>query len=159
MTIYTLGVYGYSENQFFDKLLKNRIDLLCDIRQRRGIRGREYIFANSKYLQHKLDSLHIKYDHILELAPTKQIRQKQWDADSLIGEHKRDRHALGKEFIQAYRENIIQPFDFDSLILKFTANGCNRIAFLCVEEKAEACHRYIVAEELHKRYNLDVIHL
>ena len=54
MTIYTMGVFGSTEQQFFEKLTENKIDIFCDIRQRRGVRGREYAFVNSNYLQRKL---------------------------------------------------------------------------------------------------------
>ncbi len=54
MKIYTIGVYGSTEEEFFGKLTKSKIDLFCDIRQRRGVRGRQYAFVNSSYLQKKL---------------------------------------------------------------------------------------------------------
>ena len=47
MKIYTIGVYGSSEEEFFGKLTESKIDLFCDIRQRRGVRGRQYAFVNS----------------------------------------------------------------------------------------------------------------
>ena len=70
MKIYTIGVYNSTEQQFFSKLIDNNIDTFCDIRQRRGVRGSEYAFVNSNYLQTKLNELDIKYAHILDLAPT-----------------------------------------------------------------------------------------
>ena len=76
MRVYTIGVYNSTEQDFFEKLIENRIDTFCDIRQRRGVRGREYSFVNSNYLQMKLDDLGIKYAHILDLAPTTEIREK-----------------------------------------------------------------------------------
>ena len=61
MKIYTIGVYGSTEEEFFGKLTKFQIDLFCDIRQRRGVRGRQYAFVNSSYLQKKLSDLGIGY--------------------------------------------------------------------------------------------------
>lgn len=61
MKIYTIGVYGSTEQEFFNKLIENRIDTFCDIRQRRGVRGSEYAFVNSNRLQNKLAELDIKY--------------------------------------------------------------------------------------------------
>ena len=77
MKVYTIGVYGSTEQQFFGKLTENIIDTFCDIRQRRGVRGSEYAFVNSNYLQRKLAEMDIKYGHIIELAPTSEIREKQ----------------------------------------------------------------------------------
>jgi hypothetical protein len=45
MKFYTIGVYGSTEKDFFEKLIENRIDTFCDIRQRRGVRGRLNIFV------------------------------------------------------------------------------------------------------------------
>ncbi len=45
--IVTLGVYGRSEAEFFATLQHAQVDLFCDIRRRRGVRGRDYAFANS----------------------------------------------------------------------------------------------------------------
>ena len=61
MKIYTIGVYGSSEEEFFGKLTESQIDLFCDIRQRRGVRGRQYSFVNSNHLQKKLSDLGIGY--------------------------------------------------------------------------------------------------
>lgn len=77
MKIYTIGVYSSTGQDFFSKLVENKIDTFCDIRQRRGVRGSKYSFVNSNCLQIKLAELEIKYSHILELAPTTAIREKQ----------------------------------------------------------------------------------
>ena len=52
--IYTIGVYNSTEVEFFNKIKSNQIELFCDIRQRRGVRGSKYKFVNSIYLQNKL---------------------------------------------------------------------------------------------------------
>ena len=52
--IYTIGVYGSSEKEFFQKLADHGIDSFCDIRLRRAVRGSQYAFANSQRLQGKL---------------------------------------------------------------------------------------------------------
>ena len=79
--IFTIGVYNSTESTYFSKLVDNNIDLLLDIRQRRGVRGSQYKYVNSNYLQAKLQDLGIAYEYIKELAPTKEIRQMQKDAD------------------------------------------------------------------------------
>lgn len=75
--IYTIGVYNSTESSYFRKLQENNIDLFCDIRQRRGVRGSQYKYVNSNYLQAKLQDFGIVYKYIKELAPTNDIRQKQ----------------------------------------------------------------------------------
>ena len=159
MKIYTIGVYGSTEQKFFNKLIENKIDTLCDIRQRRGVRGSEYAFVNSNRLQTKLNELGIKYGHILDLAPTTEIREKQKSEDLLKGEHKRDRNKLGVIFAAEFKKQIIKKFDFDSFVEKLDEIGANRIVLFCVEAKAEACHRSIIADELHKRYKYEIVNL
>lgn len=36
--IFTIGVYNSTEESYFGKLMDAKIDLFCDIRQRRGVR-------------------------------------------------------------------------------------------------------------------------
>ena len=159
MKIYTIGVYGSTEKEFFDKLVENRIDTFCDIRQRRGVRGSEYAFVNSNRLQNKLTELNIKYGHILELAPTAEIRKMQYEDDLKQGEKKKNRNQLGKVFTLVYKNKIIQKFNFESFVEKLEEIGANRVVLFCVETKPEACHRSIVAGELNKRYNFEIEHL
>ena len=86
MIFYTIGVYNLTEELFFEKLTSNNIDVFCDIRQRRGVRGAKYKFVNSIWLQKKLNDLNIKYLYIKELAPTVDIRniQKTIDMTSIF---------------------------------------------------------------------------
>lgn len=159
MIFYTIGVYGSTENEFFQKLIDNNIDTFCDIRQRRGVRGAKYAFVNSNRLQQKLNELDIKYGHILELAPTKEIRELQKEADAQKGELKRDRQELGQIFRIEYINKILKNFDFDTFIEKLDEIGASKVALFCVEEKPEACHRSIVTEKLSYQFNYDIVHL
>ena len=148
MEFFTIGVYNSTEREYFSKLAENRIDTFCDIRQRRGVRGAQYSFVNSNRLQQKLSELDIKYGHVLELAPTSEIRELQKEADAQLGELKRDRNKLGKIFTIAYKDRILKQFDFDSFIENLENVGASRVVLFCVEEKPEACHRSIVTDKL-----------
>ena len=150
MEFFTIGVYNSTEQEYFEKLIDNNIDTFCDIRQRRGVRGSKYWFVNSNKLQQKLNDLEIKYGHVIELAPTSEIRELQKVVDNQKGELKRDRNKLGQVFIIAYKERILSKFDFDSFIDKLDEVGAKRVVLFCVEEKPEACHRSIVTNELEK---------
>lgn len=159
MTFFTIGVYGSIEKEFFQKLTDNNIDTFCDIRQRRGIRGSKYAFVNSNRLQQRLNVLDIKYGHILELAPTKAIRELQKEADAQKGELKRDRQELGQIFGIEYKNRILKKFDFDTFIEKLDEIGAKKVVFFCVEEKAEACHRSLVTERLNSKLDYSFKHL
>jgi uncharacterized protein (DUF488 family) len=156
---FTTGVYNSTENEFFDKLIQNKIDTFCDIRQRRGVRGSKYSFVNSNKLQEKLSDLDIKYRYVSELAPRAEIRELQKEVDLQKGEVQRERQALGQIFIIAYKNKVLENFNFDSFFENLENAGANKVVFFCVEERAEACHRSIVSQKLYDSYNFRVIDL
>jgi len=150
MEFFSIGVYNSTENEFFKKLTDNNIDTFCDIRQRRGVRGSLYSFVNNIRLQYKLNKIDIKYGHILDLAPTSEIRDLQKIADEQKGELKRERNELGQVFRITYKDKILSNFDFDSFFDKLDQIGAKRIVLFCVEENPEACHRSLVTDKLEK---------
>jgi len=150
MKFFTIGAYGSTEQEYFQKLIDNNIDTFCDIRQRRGVRGSKYAFVNSNRLQQKLNELDIKYAHFIDLAPTKEIRELQKEADAQEGVLKRDRDKLGKVFTIAYKDRILSNFDFDAFLDKLDKVAASNIVLFCVEEKPAACHRSIVRDKLEK---------
>ena len=159
INVFTIGVYNSTEDSFFEKLTKSHIDMFCDIRQRRGVRGSLYRFVNSNYLQAKLKELSIKYMYIKELAPTSEIRQKQKDADKLNNETKKQRTSLGKVFVEEYNSQILAHFDMKNLLTNLEKAGVKNVVFFCVEEHASACHRSLIAKEISKIYGIKIIDL
>ena len=159
INVYTIGVYNSTEDCFFKKLTKNHIDLFCDIRQRRGVRGSLYRYVNSNYLQAKLRELKINYLYIKELAPTSEIRQKQKDADKLNNETKKQRTSLGKVFVEEYNSQILSHFDMKNFVTTLEKSGVKNVVFFCVEEHANACHRSLVAKEISILYGIKIINL
>ncbi len=159
MEFYTIGVYGSTEKDFFDKLIKSGIDTFCDIRQRRGVRGSKYSFVNSNRLQQKLNELEIKYGHVIGLAPSSDVRELQKEVDLQKGELKSERQELGKVFVIGYKNKILSKFDFENFIENLEQIGASKIALFCVEQYPQACHRSIVAETLEKQYHFKINHL
>ncbi|MBE6319981.1 MAG: DUF488 domain-containing protein [Bacteroidales bacterium] len=159
LEIYTIGVYNSTENVFFDKLTNNNVDLFLDIRQRRGVRGSQYKFVNSSYLQEKLAKLDIKYKHIIELAPTKEIRTAQKEEDIRSGNSKKTRKTLGNTFTRLYISDVLDKYNLDDLVQELHNLNVCRVVLFCVEESPYACHRSIVANRLNQKYNLTVKHL
>ena len=70
----TIGVYGWTLDRFVAALGEADARLLLDVRQRRGVRGAEYAWANAQRLEAALADAGVDYRHIKELAPTSQIR-------------------------------------------------------------------------------------
>ena len=158
MKIYTIGVYGKTEEEFFSSLQDNGITYFLDIRQRRGVRGAKYKFVNSNYLQQKLLDLNVDYKHLKDLAPTSEIRevQKKQDIDSNI--RKRDRGSLSSEFCCLYQEEILSDYNFSEELLAIERG--ESIAFFCVEQEHHACHRSLVTNCLSAiNSSLEVVHL
>ncbi|MBK9292480.1 MAG: DUF488 domain-containing protein [Bacteroidetes bacterium] len=159
MEFFTIGVYNSTEQEFFNKLVENKIDTFCDIRQRRAVRGSKYAFVNSNRLQKKLAELEIKYGHVFQLAPPKEIRELQKQADLQKGELKRERQELGEVFSSEYKQRILEKFDFDTFIENLENVGANRVVLFCVEEHPAACHRSIVSKKLQDKYHYKVTHI
>lgn len=143
--LFTIGVYNSTESEFFGKLLENEIDLFIDIRQRRGVRGSKYKFVNSNYLQQKLKELEIGYLYIPELAPTKEIRELQKSADKAEDQLKSERTELSKLFIDSYKQKVLASLDLGEILKSLPR--AKKIVLFCVEERAEACHRSLCAQE------------
>lgn len=160
MNIFTLGVYGRTEEEFFNLLLNNRIDVFYDIRRRRGMRGKKYYFVNSNYLQEKLKKLGIHYLHLIELSPDNSIREIQKKTDKENKVRKISRTELSKEFILSYQNQILKKFDFQSwLSIENLLNKDINVLFFCVERNPDACHRSLVARFLSREYKIKVCHL
>ncbi len=87
--IVTIGAYGFDKESFFQALLDAKVDIFCDLRMRRGMRGSTYAFANSSSLQKRLGELGIQYLYLKDLAPDHEIRAKQKQEDEKLGVAKR----------------------------------------------------------------------
>lgn len=159
MQFFTIGAFNSTEQQFFNKLTKNRIDTFCDIRQRRGVRGSKYAFVNSNRLQEKLSVLGIQYAYVDGLAPTQEVRDVQTQIDSDNHVLKTERKQLDKTFSRKYKNSILNKFDFSSFFESLNQMRSKRIVLFCVEESANACHRSLVAERLHHDYQFTVTNL
>ena len=153
--IVTIGVYGFDEDSFFNALCKAQVDTFCDIRNRRGVRGSTYAFANSLRLQARLTDLGIRYLYRKDLAPTQAVRDKQAAADKATKTAKRKRTALGEAFITAYHTECLTAFAPHSL-LDDLEEDAQVVALFCVEKNPEACHRSLVADKLARELKLEV---
>lgn len=159
MKIYTIGVYNKTDEEFFDKLVKNKIDTFCDIRQVRGMRGAKYSFVNSNRLQQILAALDINYVYVNALTPTEDVRDIQKAIDQKNGILQTNRVLLDKSFISAYEKKVFNKFNMKKFIEGLTKSGSKKIVFFCVEENHEACHRSIVCKKLQQMFGFEVAHL
>ena len=153
----TIGVYGASLEVFLRALHDTDVELVIDVRQRRGVRGREYAWANAQRLQAALLRERIGYSHHKELAPTTELRHLQYAEDDRLGVGKRSRKALAPAYVEGYTREILDHADLGAVVDEMPENGTT--ALLCVERDPEACHRSLVAAELAREFGLPVTHL
>ena len=157
MKIATIGIYGWTLESFLAHLRAANVRVVLDVRQRRGVRGPEYAWANSLRIQAALDNAGIDYRHHKELAPTTELRHVQYDADAQQGVGKRSRMQQAPEYRKRYLREILDRVDLGELVHALPAEGTT--ALMCVERDPEACHRSLIAERLEAEPGISVVHL
>lgn len=155
--IVTIGVYGFDVVTFLRTLRDADVRVLHDVRQRRGVRGPEYAWANSRRLQAALAAADIAYAHQRTLAPTTELRHLQYAEDRRHGVGKRSREQLADAYVRRYTTEILDPADLVPIVSTLPTEGA--AALLCVERDAVACHRSLVARRLTEQFGLRVEHL
>jgi uncharacterized protein (DUF488 family) len=157
-TIFAIGVYGFDEASFLAALTKARVDLLIDVRARRGVRGHEYAFANARRLMAALAARGLPYVHAPELAPSDETRAIQYAADDRahVGQRRRTQASAG--FRDSYTRTRLRGFDVERFIAE-RCGAARRPALLCVEAEPAACHRLLAAEYLAAALDVPVRHL
>jgi uncharacterized protein (DUF488 family) len=153
----TIGVYGFDRDSFLAALRDAEVRLVLDVRQRRGVRGPEYAWANSRRLQAALAEAGIGYRHHRELAPTTELRRLQYREDERRGVGKRNRSVLAPEYRRRYLREILDRVDLGPIVAELPRRG--RGALLCVERDPEACHRSLIADRVAAEYGVSVVHL
>jgi uncharacterized protein (DUF488 family) len=127
------------------------VEVVVDVRQRRGVRGSEYAWANAARLQAALEEAGIGYKHRLDLAPTTELRELQYREDAKAGTGKRSRARLAPGYVRRYAAEILDRAQLSP--------PTRPSALLCVERDPEACHRSLVADRLAAEHDVAVIHL
>ncbi|MFC6162946.1 DUF488 domain-containing protein [Kribbella jiaozuonensis] len=157
LRVVMIGVYGFDWASFLQRLRDADVRLLLDVRQRRGVRGPEYRWANSLRLQEALADAGIAYQHHPELAPTTELRTLQYAEDDRQGVGKRSRRELASEYVRRYTTEILDHADLTSIVSALPTNGT--AALLCVEAEPAACHRSLITERLTEQHNITTEHL
>jgi uncharacterized protein (DUF488 family) len=153
----TIGVYGFTLDRFLETLRGADVRLLLDVRQRRGVRGSEYAWANSARLQSALEESGIAYRHHKELAPTTELRQLQYREYDRLGVGKRSRETLAPAYRERYVKEILDQVDLAPIVSELPTRDA--AALFCVERDPEACHRSLIAARLAHEYGAAVVHL
>jgi len=141
--LYTIGYEGMHFEQFANKLLKNGVRLLCDVR--RNPLSRKFGFSKST-LGALLPKLGIGYEHVPELGIASEHRRKL--------ETERDRELL----FDGYNKTLPDREDALSRVLGLIERD-SRIALTCFECEPRRCHRHCISDHLAEQYGVRVCHL
>lgn len=143
---FTIGYEGQSFENYLNRLLKNNIRLLCDVRK--NPLSRKYGFAKST-LSETLKKLDIEYSHIPELGIVSSTRQKlktQADYESLFKDYE----------ASTLKQNVEALDKLEKLFMKH-----KRIAITCFEASHTMCHRSRVAKAMRARpgWKYPIVHI
>jgi uncharacterized protein (DUF488 family) len=155
--IATIGVYGFDAALFVSTLEEAGVTKVLDIRQRRGVRGARYAWANAQRLQRLLAQASIGYEYHPELAPDTELRHVQYRDDDRQGVGKRSRVRLADDYVRRYTEEILDLVPLAPLRSHLPVHGIG--ALMCVEATAQACHRSLVAARLAEEFGFEIIDL
>lgn len=141
MKIYTIGFTKKSLEEFLILLKKNGIQKIVDIRLNPSsqLSG----FAKAEDLRYTLEREGVAYEHVKEFAPSEEILKK----------YREDKNweRYEKKFKELMEQRNAKK------ILKRLLNEGKTICLLCSEEKADKCHRRLVAELLEG--GVEIVHL
>lgn len=144
VNLFTIGFTQKNAKSFFESLIKAGVKTVIDTRLNNvsQLAG----FAKRVDLEYFLQEIgNIKYIHILDLAPTKDIL----DA---YKKNKGDWNVYEQKFLKLMSDRQIEKRIDPELI----ENGC----LLCSEAKPHYCHRRLVAEYLNHQWgNINICHL
>jgi uncharacterized protein (DUF488 family) len=157
LRVVTIGVYGFDQATFLAALEEAGVGLLLDVRRRRGVRGREYAWANSIRLQSALTRAGIEYRHHRELAPSTALLRLQHAEDARRGVGKRTRVELAPLYRERYTREILDRVDLAQIVRSLPTDATT--ALLCVERDPEACHRSLIAGRMAAEHGLSVRHV
>lgn len=143
MKLYTIGFTKHTAEEFFEKLKSAGVKQVIDIRINKT--SQLAAFAKGSDLPYLLNkTVGIGYISKTELAPTKELLKSY-----------RSKTITWEEFAAKYQNQITESKAISGLNKNDFANSC----LLCSEETAEKCHRRLLAEELAKSWEIEIIHL
>lgn len=133
ITLFTIGYQGITLEAYLNKLIKNNIKVLCDVRK--NALSMKYGFSKSQ-LKNACNGVGIEYIHIPEVGIDSEQRQElktQADYDVLFEEYK--------------NLNLKKSIDSQTEIFNLLKKN-RRIALTCFEADICQCHRKHLSEAI-----------
>jgi len=141
--LFTIGYEGITIEHYLNNLIKNNIQVLCDVRN--NPLSRKFGFSKSN-LQKYLGNIGIEYIHFPELG-IKSEKRNNLNSDE-------DYQNLFKE----YKSSLPNCGEFLEKLYLLLENK-NRIALTCFEHEALHCHRHVIRDYLKNTYNVQTMDL
>lgn len=139
--ITTIGYEGKTIDEFLNELIKNKIDILIDVR--RNPYSLKFGFKKN-LLKNYLEKLEIEYIHMPELGiPSKDRKNLRDSADY-------------QNLFEMYKKNIENKHDILFKIKDISET--KKISLMCFEKDVRLCHRGILADQL-RQYGSEVVNL
>ena len=142
VALFTVGYESMEIENFVAKLIRNGVKTLIDVREKPISRKKG--FAKTA-LSGALEIAGIKYIHIRELGSPGEARK---------GLHDNNNWA---EFTEKYIQHLAGQRDI--LVELSTTIKKGLFCLMCFERDFNQCHRSLLAKELQKLCNIEVIHL
>ncbi|MBX9783634.1 MAG: DUF488 domain-containing protein [Chitinophagaceae bacterium] len=131
--LFTIGYEGISLEEYLNRLLKNNVKILVDVRN--NPQSMKYGFSKNQLVKY-CESIGIKYVHFPEVGIQSEQRQQlnaQVDYDKLFEAYK--------------KENLEKTKSTQTVILNLLKEH-KRIALTCFEANICQCHRKYLAESI-----------
>lgn len=142
VTLFTVGYESMEIENFVAKLLQNGVRTLIDVREKPISRKKG--FAKTA-LSGALESVGIKYIHTRELGSPGDARKGLHENNNWV------------EFSEKYIQHLAGQRDI--LVELSTTIKKGLFCLMCFERDFNQCHRSLLAKELQKLSNIEVIHL
>lgn len=141
LAFFTIGYEGLSPDEYLQKLLKNNVHLLCDVRK--NAYSQKFGFSKNE-LKSALNKVGIEYLHIPDLG----IRSEMRETLETYQDYKTLFDFYEKEILPNQTKNL-------NLLVKLM-HEYKRIAITCFEAKYYECHRSRIAKNLEKNNDFKV---
>lgn len=141
--VFTIGYEGILFEDYLNKLIRNRVAVLCDVR--RNPMSRKFGFSGRK-LSQVLPEIGIKYAHFPKLGIESKKRRNLNTREAY------------DELFSEYQQNL--PGRTDALaLLKKQIDVEKRVALTCFEENPHFCHRHCITDLLESEFGYRIEHL
>lgn len=147
MKVYTIGFTQKHAEDFYEKIKKEKIDLLIDVR----LNNTSQLASFSKFpdIVYFLDKLcNVKYRHDTTFSPT----------DDLLKNYKKG-IVSWEDYEKIFAETMEGRKITEYISEQYRDQSVSNICLLCSEATAEKCHRRLVAEYFNKVFDAEIIHL